>query len=127
MNEWQLGSLVAGLVLGLTFGAGAVALWAEKRRRAWRAFAQRAEQARQHLLQQNTQARKQVEQVRVELKAARHQMALYLAQAGQSRFHDTDSPVVAPEASSPIIGFMQTELERSPDGFASTQIVLRAH
>ncbi|MBH9552716.1 hypothetical protein [Inhella gelatinilytica] len=127
MNDWQLAPLMAGLTVGLAFGGGVVALWAERRRRAWRSFAQRAEQARQHLLQQNTQARKQVELVQAELNAARHLLAVHSAQTGQSRFPDGAATPGRTEPAGPVIGYLQTDLERSADGFASTQVVWRAH
>ncbi|MBB5203940.1 hypothetical protein HNQ51_001233 [Inhella inkyongensis] len=93
--------------------------------RRWRQLitqGQRVESARQQLMLQNTQARKQIEIQQAELAELRHQLALYASGAKEMpRFEPT-----APQPEDDLlIGLQEAAPDRPADGFAQTQIALR--
>ncbi|MDN3922879.1 hypothetical protein [Roseateles violae] len=113
MDIGQLGAGLGGLAIGAALGAGLLA-WKLGRELAGAKWRQaQLEAARQLLSQQNTQARRQLEQVQQELAALRSQAAGRAAQ-GQAPVRQA-APALQPDPPS--------EAEPADDGFVATQLL----
>lgn len=117
-NDWA--ALLMGLASGALLAGLGLSLWLLPRLRRANAQALRLDAARQQLLQQNTQARKQVEQLQLELAELR----LEAERAGRPRVASSS----AGRSSSPVES--EPARERAavmrPDGFAPTQVMPRS-
>jgi hypothetical protein len=119
-NDWA--ALLMGLASGALLAGLGLSLWLLPRLRRANALALRLDAARQQLLQQNNQARKQVEQLQQELAEFR----LEAERAGRPR---VASAVQAQPQAQPTVG-LEPARERGvaarPDGFAPTQEMPRS-
>lgn len=121
--------LLAAGGLGAAFGAGgawalAVLRW-NRLSRDYRNQLAKSEQARQFVMQQGDQARRQLESMQKELGELRHRMALHGAQSTQAAVPADVTPVSDEELL--LQASLMADLapdDPDPAGFAKTQMIL---
>lgn len=117
-NDWA--AVLMGLASGALLSGLGLSLWLLPRLRRANAQALRLDAARQQLLQQNNQARKQVELLQQELAELR----LEAERAGRPRGASAAAPR-PPQPTSPEPARERGAAAR-PDGFAPTQVMPRS-